>query len=107
MGIKKISKTETVITPDIKIGYVAYDFKSVGYLNTDGYLVELDENDSKLVVKDTMEEILDEINDLDCPEDWDVHKIQISYDILEVYKRKVNYEKQEMINTERLSEVIK
>jgi len=70
-------------------GYAVFNKSSKKYIDNNQYEV----NDFKEVeVYNTKEEAIDEFRHMDSPEDFVIHKVEISVKIIKEYVRKITFE---------------
>ncbi len=92
--VKKEEKIKEIKIGDKKVieGYLIYDKQDGNYLDDNGYLCD-DEEDILPCVYNDFEDIKEMFEEnLDYPEKYEIHEVEITYNIKNILVRKVVYE---------------
>lgn len=92
MATKKEIKIVKTTQSEITEGYAIYHVDEKKY--TDDYCDCVEELNSAFIF-DTQQQAQNTLEENDCPNDFEIHQIKMTFDVLKVIKRKVIYEEVE------------
>lgn len=86
--VKKVKEEKDILSPKIVIGYAVYDTCNEVYLDDDHESCD----DSRFAyIHEEMVDAEATIEEMDCPEELEIHKVKYVFEVETVYQRNVVY----------------